>query len=151
MANLTTEDYDSQRLFYHETTFMRLLKPCCLAFMFLFIFSACKKDKDDRPSIHGLWVGKYGDMTTYPTMGYVVLFRTNGTVRVYDGSDTTTAFAAEGTYSVTNSTVNTSYEYPGGDKFSTTAVINAHKTFLEGTYGDGDNTTGSGRFFLVKQ
>jgi hypothetical protein len=130
---------------------MHLLKACCLAGMLLVIFTACKKDKDDQSSIPGLWKGKYGNTTDYPNKGYAVLFRTNGTIRVYDGSDTATAYAAEGTYSISNSTVTTTYDYGDGMEYSTTAEMNVHKTFMEGTYGNGDNTWDAGRFFLVKQ
>jgi hypothetical protein len=131
---------------------MRILKPMCLVLLAIGIFTACKKDKDDKPTIVGLWKGKYGGTTNYPHISYAILFRSNGTVRVFDGTDTTTAQKAEGTYTVTGgSTVNTTYSYPPAIQYSTTATINTGMTFMEGTYGTGTNTTNGGRFFVVKE
>jgi hypothetical protein len=117
---------------------------------------SCKKDKDDvaaPPSVVGFWKGKYGNgATTYPTSAYAFLFRSNGTVRVFDGADTTTASKAEGTYTVSGTTVNTTYTYlSGGSTFSTTAIADAKFTLLEGSWGSGTNTTSGGKFFVNKQ
>jgi hypothetical protein len=104
------------------------------------------------PSINGLWKGKYGNgATTYPTAGYSFLYRSNGTVRVFDGTDTSTASKAEGTYTITGTTVNSTYTYlPAGSTFSTTATFNTAFTFIEGTWGNGTNTSNGGRYFVVK-
>lgn len=115
------------------------------------MFVACKKDDSDKPTHIGLWKGKYGGVSAYPTSTWYMLFRDNGTVRVFDGSDTTTATKAEGTYIFTGTAVNTTYTYPPSTKYSTTATINARLTFQEGTYGSGTNTSGSGRFIMVKE
>lgn len=117
---------------------------------------SCKKDKDETPpppSVVGFWKGKYGNgATTYPTAAYAFLFRSNGTVRVFEGADTTTAGKAEGTYTVSGTTVNTTYTYlNSGPTYSTTAVTDAKFTLLEGSWGSGTNTTNGGRFFVNKQ
>jgi hypothetical protein len=64
----------------------------------LAIASSCKKSSNSPApkSVVGYWVGDYGSGTATPSEGYAFLFRTNGTVRVYNNSDTTTALAAEG-------------------------------------------------------
>jgi hypothetical protein len=119
----------------------------------LVLIVSCKKDKDEteKPSIIGLWKGKYGSSTSYPNAGYAFLFRTDGTVRVFDGVDTAAASKAEGTYSVSGSSVSTKYTYTGGSTYSTAATIDPKMTFIEGSWGSGTNTTNGGKFFIVKQ
>ena len=118
---------------------------------------ACKKDSPtpEVPSMVGFWMGKYGASENYPTNGYSFLFRADGTVRVFNGTDTTSAAVgrAEGIYSILGSTVTTKYTYlsDGGATFSTAGTVNGRFTFLEGTWGSGDNTSGNGRYFIVKQ
>ncbi len=128
---------------------------CFLAAMTLVTISSCKKDDPEpvAPTIDGFWVGKYGNgSTAYPTNGYAALFRSNGTVRVFDGADTTKALKAEGTYTVTGADVKATYTYtPGGSKFSFAATVDGKFTFLEGTWGSGDNTTNGGRWFMNKK
>jgi len=119
----------------------------------LVLIVSCKKDKDEteKPSVIGLWKGKYGNPTSYPNLGYALLFRTDGTVRVFDGVDTAAASKAEGTYSLSGSTVTSKYTYTGGSSYSTSATIDPKMTFIEGTWGSGTNTTNGGKFFIVKQ
>lgn len=132
---------------------MRLLTLTYLLLCTAALFTACKKDNDDagKPTIVGFWKGKYGSLTSYPTFAYGQLFRSDGTVRIYDGNDTATAGKGEGTYAVTNSTVTISYSYSPSLKFSTTTIMNPAMTFQEGTYGSGTNPSNGGRYFLVKQ
>ena len=117
------------------------------------LFTSCEKDDPDPTPTHiGFWKGKYGGTGSYPTIQWGMLLRADGTVRVYDGADSATAGKAEGTYSLTGSTLNTSYSYiSGGNAYSTTAILNANKTFMEGTYGVGAATTGGGVFFMAKE
>jgi hypothetical protein len=120
------------------------------------LLSSCKKDDpaptSTDPAYVGLWKGKYGTGTAYPSSGYAFLFRKDGTVRVFNNSDTTTASKAEGTYSIVGSTVNTIYKYITlGDQYSTTATMDLKASFIEGTWGSGTNTTNGGKFFVVKQ
>ena len=114
-------------------------------------FSYCKKDKSDPPIV-GLWVGKYGSSPTiYPTNGFAMLFRSNGTVRVFDGADTSSAPKAEGNYTVSGTTVTCNYSYSATATYSTTAAIDARFTFQEGTWGPPEDPAGSGRYFLNKK
>ena len=120
------------------------------------IFSSCKKSSDPAPTdpgYVGFWKGKYGSgATAYPTSGYSFLFRSNGTVRIFDGNDTTTANKAEGTYSITGAAVTSTYTYVGTTaQFSVAATIDPKYTFQEGTWGSGTNTTNGGKYFIVKQ
>src|SRR5690606_10447287 len=122
-----------------------------------FMFFACKKDNPEpqpAPSMVGFWQGKYGAGENYPTNGYAFLFRADGTIRVFNGIDTTSAAVAkgEGIYSILGATVTAKYTYlsEGGATFSFTGAVNSSFTFLEGTWGSGDNTSGNGRYFVVK-
>jgi hypothetical protein len=126
------------------------------SFSLCLLFSSCKKDNTPAapadPAYVGLWKGKYGTGTAYPSYGYAFLFRNDGTVRVFNDSDTTTASKAEGIYSILGSTVNTTYKYiSGGSQYSTAAVMDLKASFIEGTWGSGTNTTNGGKFFVVKQ
>jgi hypothetical protein len=133
---------------------LALLFACILGV----VLSSC--GSDDNPtapttpaaSLNGLWIGKYsGAPTTYPTSGYAMLFRADSSIKVWDGADTLTASAANGTYTLRAQTVASTYTYTGGSTFSTTATVNTSYTFLEGTWGPNGNPTGTGRYFVVKQ
>ena len=120
------------------------------------IYFGCKKDNPEpKPSMVGFWQGKYGVGDDYPSNGYAFLFRADGTIRVFNGTDTTSAAVskAEGIYSILGSTVTARYTYmsDGEDTFSFAGKVNAQFTFLEGTWGTGDNTVGNGKYFVVKQ
>src|ERR1700722_14719007 len=127
------------------------------ALLFILSFTACtKKGQPAAPTsftIVGYWQGKYADdLTSYPTNPYGFLFRSNGTVRVYNikTADTSASYAAEGTYTFTGNILNTSYTYlNGGGAFSTTATVDPDDTFMEGSWGSG-TTTNTGNFFISK-
>ncbi|MBX3242455.1 MAG: hypothetical protein KIT80_04895 [Chitinophagaceae bacterium] len=123
--------------------------------VFTATLSSCKKDKPEPATLVGLWEGKYSEAELYPINGYMFLFRGDGTVRVFNGTDTTNQAVgrAEGIYSILGSTVTTKYTYVGvgGTTFSTRSTVNTRFTFQEGTWGAGENTSGRGKFFLVKQ
>jgi hypothetical protein len=134
--------------------FMKKFLFIALAAILVTVTSCKKDDPVATDPIHvGFWKGKYSNgSTTYPTSGYAMLLRANGTMRAYDGADTATAGKAEGTYTISGTTINTTYTYlGGGSTFSTTAILDAKTTFAEGTWGSGTNTTSGGRYFLVKQ
>ena len=134
----------------------KVFKNFIAVLLVCFIFSSCKKSADPMPTdpgYVGLWKGKYGNgATTYPVNGYAFLFRNNGTVRVFNNSDTSAATKAEGTYSITGGTINTTYTYLGTtQQYSTTSNIDPKYTFQEGTWGSGTNTSNGGNYFIVKQ
>jgi len=115
------------------------------------VLTSCKKDKPS-PSVVGFWEGKYGFGGSVPDVGYFFLFRNNGTVRVYaDQNDTAKAAKAEGTYIVTGNTVKTTYTYPPATSYSTIAEVDAGFTTMDGTWGGGANTSGSGTFRVFKK
>jgi hypothetical protein len=118
-------------------------------------FISCKKENcpaPETPSVVGFWSGKYGSAANYPSIGYAALFRSNGTVRFFNSADTVAATKAEGTYTISGSTVTASYTYIGvGDSYSISATVDSKFTFLEGTYGSGANTTNGGKWFMIKK
>lgn len=115
--------------------------------------ASCKKEKTAKPSLIGFWKGKYGNTTNYPSSGYGFLFRKDGSVRVYNSVDTAASSKAEGTYTLTGSTINASYTYQNAfaDTYSFTGTVNPSFTFLEGTWGAGTNNNNGGRYFVVKE
>ena len=128
-------------------------KLFAFALLFLVLFSACKKDKEENENPAGYWKGLYGSGTLSPSQAYSVLFRPDGTARIYSqSSDTSTGPKAEGTYKVIGSTVTTNYTYFTGSitgSFSTTSSSDG--TEMAGTYGSGSATSGGGTFYLSKQ
>lgn len=118
---------------------------------FVFLFAGCER-QDLTPGVVGFWQGKYGIGNNYPGNGYSYLFRGDGTVRVFDGSDTTLANKAEGTYTFLSYDVTTTYTFlNGGDTYSSSGKVNVKLSFIEGTWGRGKNTSGMGSFFITRQ
>ena len=135
---------------------IKTLSALLMLSMFCLLIS-CKKSSpvtNSNPAYVGLWKGKYGGGTNYPTNGYAMLFRNNGTFRVFGGTDTLIAtLKGEGTYTVSNgTTINGSYTYPDdGGTYSISATLNSNNTFLEGTWGNAPSNSNGGMFFMVKQ
>lgn len=119
-----------------------------LLMLIIIVISGCKKSSTNPVNIVGLWSGNYGNGLATPYAPYKMLFRADGTVRVFDGADTATASKAEGTYTVSDS-VRTYYTYFGGSSFSTAALLNGAGNRMNGTWGNGTSTAGSGTFFLT--
>ena len=122
----------------------------------VFCCTACKKnnkDDDKKLTVVGYWQGSYGLGTDVPTLPYSLLFRSNGTVRVYaDNADTASAAKAEGTYIVTEAKVKTTYTFLSpGNSFSSAADIDAGFTTMDGTWGTNASTSGRGTFRVFKQ
>ena len=114
---------------------------------------SCSKDNDDdsTPTITGFWSGAYGNGTSIPTLDYAFLFRTDGTVRVFNNSDTTAATKAEGTYTISGVNVNTTYSYIGQTTvYNTKAIANESFTQMNGQWGSGTSTSSGGTFYLDK-
>ncbi len=119
-----------------------------------FFMAACKKD-DPQPSPTWWDFGAGNTVTEIITPISALFFYSGKTVRVFDGADTTLAAVnrGEGTYSILGRTVAAKCTYfdAGGTFSATGGAVNAGFTFLEGTWGTRDNTSGSGRYFVVKQ
>lgn len=126
-----------------------------VAFVLSLVFVSCKKDSSpapESPSMQGFWKGKWGNAANYPSYGYAATFRSNGTVRFFDGADTSTAVKAEGNYTVSGSTVTATYTYAGSSSpISVSATVSSKFTFLEGSWGTGGNPSNGGLWILVKQ
>lgn len=115
------------------------------------VMVSCTRN-DPPPGVIGFWQGKFGVGNNNPTNGYCFIFRGDGTVRVFDNQDTTVANKAEGTYSFLGYDVTTKYTFlNGGDSYSSTAKINVRLSFMEGTWGRGNNTSGMGHFYINRQ
>jgi hypothetical protein len=126
---------------------------CPTALLAVLMFTACKKDNVDAPSIQGYWIGKYGGLTEYPASFYAFLVRANGTVRVYANiSDTANATKGEGTYTFLNGKFNATYQYKGVSTiYNATATATTSFSMLEGTWGSAASYTNGGKFFMGKQ
>jgi hypothetical protein len=78
-----------------------------------------------------------------------VLFRSNGTVRVFDGADTATAGVAEGTYTETDS-VRAIYTFTTLSVASFAGKMNDEATSIVGTWGFGTSSSSGGVMTLAK-
>ncbi|MCF3110500.1 hypothetical protein LL912_17065 [Niabella sp. CC-SYL272] len=119
-------------------------------------FASCKKNKETvtppPPTVEGYWAGNYGIGNTTPDLFYSFLFRSNGTVRVYSGNtDTSKAVKAEGSYTLENSTVKTTYHSGADISYSTVATLNAAFTSMEGTWKDNQLGFNKGGFSVSKK
>jgi hypothetical protein len=145
-----------------------------VTFLFAIIFSSCKKqtitntiyikdttihlpvsvtDTVNGRKIIGYWPGAYENPGYYPDQQFSFLFRSNGTVRVYIyGTDSSNAlFTGEGQYQVTDSIVVTKLNI-GSNLYSTIDTIRFNGyIFMEGTIGQGLNTSGFGVNIAHKQ
>jgi hypothetical protein len=126
-----------------------------MAACFSIFLISCKKDKDESPSLKGYWVGKYGNgATTYPDKPQALLFRENGTLRVWaNTTDTAVATKAEGTYTVAGNVITCSYTYlaPAAGTYSVRTEVNTIYSFMEGSWGSGSSTTSGGKVFFAKK
>jgi len=121
------------------------------------VLSSCKKSTDSGhgPSIYGYWKGKYGTGNTYPFYVWIVEFRSNGTVRVYNGvdniADSAASIRADGTFTLTGSSVELHYLFAAtAESYSSTAEVDTKYIFMEGSWGSGANTSDGGKFYLFK-
>ncbi|HTB51190.1 MAG TPA: hypothetical protein VK718_00330 [Ferruginibacter sp.] len=137
-----------------------------VSFILAIASTSCKKEnvtrtviiKDTVPpdtTIIGFFAGKIGDATDYPSIQFSLLFRGNGTVRVYQGGtvgDTSSIGTepAEGTYFVSGDTVNTTFTFSDATMFSTQAIIDPEFAYMGGSWGYGSTNNGGGYFFAAK-
>jgi hypothetical protein len=121
---------------------MKKMNVVLFTMLAVLVIASCKKE--DPATVVGFWSGTYDG-----TEPWHVLFRANGTVRVYDGADTATAGFAEGTYTVSDS-VRTQYSYSVDNRYSTAAKMNDDATSMVGTYGYDTSTDDAGTFTLTK-
>jgi hypothetical protein len=100
------------------------------------VFTACKKSKveepEPTPALVGLWKGKYY-LNTNVFLGYdvIYLFRKDGTMRVYNGADTSTATVkGDGIWKLTLPTdIVSEYTYVGSPTNYFSTKISADKDF----------------------
>jgi hypothetical protein len=135
---------------------MNMRKIISAAVVILSILS-CSKSDDNPPgeqSLSGFWGGAYGRGTNAPNLPYMILFRDNGSMRVYAGElDTVLASKAEGSYTLQGSQLTTRYTYISGafsGTYSARATLDAAQRYMTGTYGNGSSTEGGGTFTLTR-
>jgi hypothetical protein len=93
-------------------------KILILCFLCLAILSACtKKDVAPKPSIAGIWKGKFGiGANVAPNQDVIFDIKDDGTILVYNGADIPSATVkGSGTYMSLNGGIELSakYTYPG--------------------------------------
>ncbi|HQD11723.1 MAG TPA: hypothetical protein PLW43_02160 [Chitinophagales bacterium] len=122
-----------------------------LFLIFGMVATSCKKEECPAPTypIEGYWVGKYGNDTITPNSGYSMVVEPGGNLTVADGSSISTASKASGTWTLTGSTFSTTYTYSnGGPTYSFTATWTNDGKLRDGTWGNNNNTSGRGTWYM---
>lgn len=120
-----------------------------------FSFSSCKKNdatNHNYTNVVGFWKGKTGTGTVAPNTDIAILFKGDGTMRVYNNSsDTASARKVDDLYYVNSNIINMSY-LEAGNAYSTKmqGTINTNFTRIDGTRGVGAAVTGEGTFYLMR-
>ncbi len=97
-------------------------------------------------SIAGIWKGTWGNGSNNGPNFYSFQLNTDGTMKLLDASGNS---IASGRYSFANNQLSGSYSYNGAASgFSFAATLTG--TQLNGTWGAGNNTSGSGRWIMNK-
>lgn len=107
----------------------------CGCILSVTLFCSCSKSKDKPAtaanSVVGYWFGSFGN----GTINQSILFRSDGTIKVYDfynnptSRDTTIAYDGTGTYSLSGNTLTTNSSFPNGQTFpGSTATVNFNAT-----------------------
>jgi len=118
----------------------------------LLIFAACKKETTvtytANTQITGYWPALYGYGTAVPTSACSVLFRADGTMRIYIGADSAAAVKGEGVYNISEGKLVFWYKHLTDAGEYTFASVLADKTFT-GTWGNGQLSSGAGLFSMT--
>lgn len=128
------------------------MKKLLIPFFLLgLLINACKKDETVAPSMIGYWTGKYGNSSGAAQTDYAFLLDANGTMKVYaNNADTAKASKAKGTYFISGTKINGTYNYSSSSVYSFTATSDEKFTTMSGSWGSGTTTTGN-TFFLNKK
>lgn len=136
-----------------------MFRKSCL--LLLVIFVACKKDPGPIPAkmLSGTWQGKYG-ISSSPAPGdtvlgdftnnYMIVFRENGTMTVYDGLEDA-ILMAEGIYSLKGGKLLGEYTYVRGSTSNFSIQGTVHKAdSLAGIWRIGSWGRTGGKFYVKK-
>lgn len=119
----------------------------------VFMAMSCKKEScpaPETPSIVGYWKGQYGLSTSNPNQFMAILYRANGTVRAYaDGSDSTTANKAEGTYTISGTSITTNFQFSGVAPTTSTGTVDSKFTLIRANWTQ--SAAFNGTWWLNKQ
>lgn len=119
-----------------------------------FTISSCKKDECPAPTypIEGYWTGKYGSGTATPSSGYSMVVEPGGTLTVADGATISASSKATGTWTLTGNVFKATYTYSGGGStFSIQANWSNDGKLTSGTWGSGNNVSGSGTWLMDRK
>ncbi|HEU4799871.1 MAG TPA: hypothetical protein VFS94_04510 [Gemmatimonadales bacterium] len=114
------------------------------------LLAGCGESEPSAPDIEGKWVGTYGNGTSSTGQDFTLFFEGDGTLGVIDGlGDDSEAL---GTWELTGNVVTGTYTYIVGDAtYSISGTISGNDDHLEGTWGNGEETSGSGLFVVGKE
>lgn len=121
----------------------------------LFLFSSCKKSKDDapapQPTIEGTWVGKYGPGNNALANYFSFIINKDGTMKV-KSDDPNKEYTGTGTWKMTGDTFTGVYQYAGQNmKWNVAAKTNIAAGTMDGSYGDGEITADNGTYSMNRQ
>lgn len=134
---------------------MKRLFCTFLVVFILFTLLSCNKKSELSPLV-GFWDGSYKGAYDEDIYDWAVLFRRNGTVRVFSGSKDTTSVdnskIATGTYTVSEDSVTVNYVFPGDYDYTFKGVLITDNIFpeLEGVWNSNDGIYG-GEFIFYKK
>lgn len=112
--------------------------------------AACGETEPSGPDLVGTWVGSYGGLGGGAGVQFALLLAADGELGVIDGPGFTPE--AAGTWSLTGNIVTGTWTYDvGGETRSFSGVLSGNDDELEGTWGEGSNTSGAGTFEVHKQ
>jgi hypothetical protein len=135
-------------------TLFHMKNLAILTFMsFLLAISCTKKTVEPKPSILGIWKGKFGvGAKTAPNQDVIFDIKEGGKILVYNGSDIPSATVkGSGTYTTTKEglVLNATYTYPNNPLTYTVEVITtADFKELKGTWNF--NSTFGGNIKFIK-
>ena len=124
------------------------------------VYSFTTRLKTIEDDLIGLWLGSFGNDESSEENGYGLLFRPNGTVRLYsNNAPFTTAsdtlglpdyFKADGTYSFYGAVVTGTYHFGETLFYSFEGNMDTDEDFILGTWGNGENVSDGGLFDVEK-
>ena len=98
-------------------------------------------------SIPGNWAGTYGNGESNNPNFYSFRLNADGTMQVIAANGTV---LANGNYSFTNGQLTGSYAYANGSRFSFNGIVDGNGN-LSGTWGNGSNVSGQGKWIMTKK
>ena len=128
----------------------RLLSAAFSLVLVAGLATGCGDTEPSGPDIEGKWVGTYGNGTADDTFNFTLFINDNGSLGVIDGLGDTPD--GTGTWELTGNVVTGTYTYDGGGStYSLSGTVSGNDDHLEGTWGNGAETSGGGLFVVDKE